>query len=67
MARIRVDPLDKIMEKLERAKHRINISQVCREALDRRMATNGEEGEGLDIENLIPRLREERALVEGKW
>lgn len=67
MARIRVDLPDEIMEKLERVKHRINISQVCREALDRRMAGIGEKGEGLDIENLIPRLREEKAQVEGKW
>lgn len=67
MARIRVDLPDEIMGKLKRLKHRIKISQVCREALDRRLATIGEKGEGLDIENLIPRLREERVLVEGKW
>ena len=67
MARISVYIPGEIMEKLERVKHRINISEVCREALDRRMAAIGERGEGLDMENLIPRLREERAQVDGKW
>ena len=67
MARISVYIPDEIMEKLDGMKHRINISEVCREALDWRMATIGEWVEGLDTENLIPRLREEGAQVKGRW
>ena len=52
-------------------KGQINISQVCREALERRVSiyqgAAGQHGDDLDVEGLITRLREERALTETKW
>jgi hypothetical protein len=59
------------MARLEPIKDRINISQICREALERRIVTfegaNGHLSEELDLEGLVKRLREERDLVEGKF
>ena len=71
MSRISISLPDELIARLEPLKERINISQVCREALERRSdmlqrAAEHEEND-LDLENLTGRLHEERALVDGKW
>ena len=71
MGRISVSLPDELLARLEPVKEKINVSQVCREALERRI--DGFEraailqSEELDIPELTERLREERALVEGKF
>ncbi|MCH8206620.1 MAG: hypothetical protein IH956_06400, partial [Chloroflexi bacterium] len=71
MARISVSLPEDFMERLEPIKDKINVSQVCREALERRItafervAANGI-GD-LDLDGLVGRLREERDLVQGKF
>ena len=71
MGRISVSLPDELLARLEPVKEQINVSQVCREALERRV--DGFEraailqAEELDIAELTERLREERALVEGKF
>ena len=71
MPRISVSLPEELTTRLEPVKNRINISQVCREALERRVTAlelaTGLHGAELDMEGLIARLREERALVEGKF
>lgn len=71
MPRISISLTEGLMKRMEPVKDKINISQVCREALEGRVATferaNGRHGGKLDVQRLIGRLREERALVEGKW
>ena len=71
MRRLSITMSDELMVRLEPIKERINVSQVCREALERRIiafeGSNGKEGDNLDKENLITRLREERTLIEGKF
>ena len=71
MGRISVSLPDELLAKLEPVKESINVSQVCRDALERRI--DGIEraavlqGEELDITELASRLREERVLVEGRY
>ena len=71
MGRISVSLPDELLARLEPVKEKINVSHVCREALERRI--DGFEraailqSEELDILELTDRLREERALVEGKF
>ena len=71
MARISVSLPEEFIERLELVKDKINVSQVCREALERRItvfervAANGI-GD-LDLDGLVGRLREERELVQGKF
>ncbi len=71
MPRLSITIPDELMASLQPIKERINVSQVCREALERRIlafqAADKNEGDDLDMESLITRLREERALVEGKF
>ncbi len=71
MARISISIPDELMAKLEPLKEGINISQLCREALERRIdayeRASKRNGQELDIEGLVQRLREESALVEGKF
>ena len=71
MGRISISIPDKLMAKLEPLKEGINISQLCREALERRIdayeRASRRNGHELDIEALVQRLREESALVEGKF
>ena len=69
MARISVSMSDELVARLEPVKDRINVSQVCREALERRIssferASSDQEGDP-DVGDLVERLREERALLEG--
>lgn len=71
MTRLSISIPEALMARLEPIKDQINISQICREALERRVAAF--EGaadqpiEDLDLESLVKRLREERDLVEGKF
>ena len=69
MPRLSISLPDELMARLEPVKKDINVSQVCREALERRIAifeqACSEGGTDLDIENLVARLQEERTLIEG--
>ena len=71
MARISISIPDRLMERLEPVKESINISQLCREALERRITTFERAavrgGHQLDTDSLVERLREERALDGGKF
>ena len=71
MPRLSVSIPDELIARLEPIKDRINVSQVCREALERRIASferaSQQPDENVDMEGLIDRLREERAVVEGKF
>ena len=71
MARISISIPDRLMARLEPVKESINISQLCREALERRIMTferaAAHSGHELDTERLVERLREERAVDGGKF
>ncbi|MCH7606136.1 MAG: hypothetical protein IH962_03175 [Chloroflexi bacterium] len=71
MARISISIPDRLMARLEPVKERINISQLCREALERRITTFEraavQSGRELDTDSLVERLREERAVDGGKF
>ena len=72
MPRISISLPNELVVRLEPVKDKINVSQVCREALDRRIAmiagASEQDGlDGLDLESLVSRFREERRLVEGQW
>ena len=68
MARVSVNIPDDLVARLEPVKHRINVSQVCREALERRTTSveRAPEDAG-DLEGLIERLRDEREAIEGRF
>ena len=69
MSRISVSLPDELTARLDPVKEKINVSQVCREALERQIAAleraSGQDGEELDCDALISRLREERATANG--
>ena len=71
MARISISIPDRLMARLEPVKESINISQLCREALERRIATFEraavQSGHELDTASLVERLRDERALDGGRF
>ena len=71
MPRLSISVSDEIMARLEPLKDQINVSQVCREALDRRVdafeRVTTLQGDDLDLDGLTARLREERELVEGTF
>ena len=71
MPRISVSLPEELIRRLEPIKDRINISQVCREALERRAAAferaAEEQGDDTHLVSLIARLREEKEVVEGKF
>ena len=71
MPRISVSLPEEFMGRLEPIKESINVSQVCREALEKRIAAfelaANHQGGNVDMEDLINRLREEREVVEGKF
>jgi hypothetical protein len=71
MARISVSVPEELLAKLEPVKESINISQVCRDALERRIQlferAGSVESEAVDLESLVDRLRDERVLVEGRF
>ena len=69
MSRISISIPDELMAKLEPIKDGINISQLCREALERRVdAFERVAGhEALDLDGLVKRLRDERSMEESKF
>ena len=71
MARISISLPDDLMARLDPIKDRINISQLCRESLERRVSAferaaenNGAE---LDVDELVTRLQEEIVQEEGRF
>ena len=64
MARISISIPDKLMARLEPIKDSINISRLCREALDQRInafeRAARREGDVLDLDSLVLRLRQEK-------
>ena len=71
MARISISVSEELMARLDPIKDRINISELCREAIERRLAAHesvsNNHVDELDQEGLIQRLREERELSEGTF
>ena len=71
MGRISISLPDSLMAKLEPIKDGINISQLCREALEQRVAAYqraaSRNGNDLDLDTLVQRLRRERDLFGGKF
>jgi len=69
MARISISIPEKLMAKLEPIKDGINISQLCREALERRVAAfeRAAGDESLDLDGLVKRLRDERSMEESNF
>ena len=71
MLRISITIPRDLAARLHPLKDRINVSQVCRDALESRiatfeMATDATEDD-MDLKSLASRLREERRSAEGKW
>ena len=70
MARISISIPDELAERLEPVKDHLNISQVCREALERRIITFEEAADSPEdetgMESLSSRFREEHRLDEEK-
>jgi hypothetical protein len=71
MGRISISLPDSLMAKLEPIKTGVNISQLCREALEQRVAAHERaaklNGNDLDLDALVQRLRGERDLFGGKF
>ena len=71
MARISISLPEELMARLEPVKDRLNVSQICREALEGRIGmiehTKDSYGDSLDLPSLVARLKEERCLAEGRW
>ena len=71
MGRISISLPDSLIAKLEPIKDGINISQLCREALEQRVAAYqraaNRSGQELDLDALVLRLRGERDLFGGKF
>ena len=71
MGRISISLPDSLMASLEPIKDGINISQLCRVALEQRVAAYhraaSHNGNGLDLDTLVQRLRGERDLFGGKF
>ena len=69
MARISISIPDKLMAKLEPMKEGINISQLCREALEHRVAAFDRASgyEDLDLDGLVKRLSDERFSETSKF
>ena len=71
MGRISISLPDTLMASLEPLKDGINISQLCRDALEQRVAAYhraaSHNGNGLDLDTLVQRLRGERDLFGGKF
>ena len=71
MGRISISLPDSLIAKLEPIKDGINISQLCREALEQRVAAYqraaSRKGSDLDFNALVHRLREERDRFGGKF
>ncbi len=70
MARISINITSDLMARLDPIKHQINVSELCREAIERRVSAfegaAGNNGGELDIDGLVTRLREEAVKDAGK-
>lgn len=71
MGRISISLPNNLIAKLEPIKDRINVSRLCREALELRVAAYeraaSHDGNNLDFDALVHRLRSERDLFGGKF
>ena len=71
MGRISISLPDSLMARLEPIKDGINISQLCRDALEQRVAAYHRaairNGNDLDFDALVHRLQGERELFGGKF
>lgn len=69
MTRISVSIPQKLMAKLEPIKDSINISQLCRESLERRVAEYERAAghDALDFDGLVQRFQDERTIEESKF
>ena len=69
MARISISIPDELMAKLAPIKDGINISQMCREALERRVASCEKAAgkDALDLDGLVQRLRDEKTGAESRF
>ena len=71
MPRISINIPSDLMAKLDPIKDSINISQLCREALERHLSGSGRAAENngveMDVDELVTRLREEIVQEEGKF
>ena len=71
MARISISLPDDLMARLDPIKDRVNISQLCRESLERRVSAFERaakcHGAELDVDALVTRLQEEVAQEEGRF
>ncbi len=71
MPRVSISLPEDLMKRLEPVKEKLNISQVCREALERRVAmferSASKEGQETGRQEVVMRLRDERASLETRW
>ncbi len=71
MARISINITSDLMARLDPIKHQINVSELCREAIEQRVSAfegaAGNKGGELDIDELVTRLREEAVKDVGKF
>lgn len=71
MPRISVTVPDELTARLEPVKDSVSVSQVCRDALERRITAveraAKNKRDDLDVADLVERLRDEREQMEGKF
>ena len=71
MARISISLPAELMARLDPIKDRINISQLCRESLERRVSAferaAKNDGSELEIDELVARFQEEIVQEEGRF
>ena len=71
MARISISIPDELAARLEPVKDHLNVSQVCRDALEQRITTfegtADPTGDENGLESLASRFREEHRLGQEKW
>ena len=71
MARISISLPAELMARLDPIKNRINISQLCREALERRVSAferaAKNDGIELEVDELVTRFQEEIVQEEGRF
>ena len=71
MARISISLPDSLMAKLEPIKDGINVSQICRQALEQRVTAHERaverDSKDLDMDGLVQRLKQEQELFGGRF
>ncbi len=71
MARISISIPDELAARLEPVKDHLNVSQVCRDALEQRITTfegtADPRGDESDLQGLASRFREEHGLAQEQW